>query len=116
MKLLAISLTVLLLTAVLSVVLAPPEIMGGWRSALVGLASVVGILLYLWSLLQAVSESARIWKVLPYLIALAPPFVHGYNYGLGGMTFLATAIFLTLTWLLVYLVGKELGVEQGGST
>lgn len=73
------------------------------------LASTVLLIGYIFCLVQSASEGARIWKVAPYAFALIPPGVHAFNYGFGVQTWLALAVFLGLTRLLVFCAIRELG-------
>ena len=70
-------------------------------------ASVVWMVWYIFCILQAVSRKTRVWRIAPYVSAMGPALVHGFNYGIGFMTLSAILFFIALTKIMLVLAEKE---------
>lgn len=73
------------------------------------LAVAALLICYLFCLIQAVAKDSRPWKAALYSLALIPSVAHGANHGFGLQTFLAAALFLVLTRLMLFFGAREWG-------
>jgi hypothetical protein len=80
-----------------------------FNSVVIFLVSIVVMVCFIGSVIQAISERGWKWRALPYVIAMSPVAVHAYHYGLSIETALAAALFLLLTKLIIYLAHREAG-------
>ena len=78
------------------------------NTVLIMVALVAAQLLYVCCIVMAVEAQKLAWKIAPYVLAMIPPMIHAFNYGLGLPSFLAFVLFLAITKLIVILAAKEL--------